>query len=457
MKTMKTLSRRIAALLLVVTVGITALAPAASAANIQLPSLPKDQCVVDDAGVLSDSTTSELETLNAQLSSSCDGAQIGVLTVDYTGSATTEDYATEAFNTWGIGSSSKNNGVLILLVMQSDQYADGDYYLTYGDGFRSTLLADQASSLVQTMEDDFAAKKYDAAVLTCATNVANTIAQVYGVTLSGGTIYSDGSDTQTTRPSVEPVPPQKHYSIWESFIGGIFSMLQNLSETVIVPIAAAILALVMCYELIDMIVEKNNMHDFDSSMFFRWIFKSAFAILIVTNTWNIVMGVFDATQQVVNQSAGVIIGDTSIDFDTLLPDLESRLEAMDIGPLLGLWFQTLVVGLTMNILSICIFLVTYGRMIEIYVVTALGPIPLATMGSSEWRSTGQNYLKSLLALGFQAFLIMIVVGIYAVLIRNISGAADIAGAIWGCMGYTVLLCFCLFKTGSISKSVFGAH
>ena len=136
--------------------------------------------------------------------------------------------------------------------------------------------------------------------------------------------------------------------------GGIFSMLQNLSETVIVPIAAAILALVMCYELIDMIVEKNNMHDFDSSMFFRWIFKSAFAILIVTNTWNIVMGVFDATQQVVNQSAGVIIGDTSIDFDTLLPDLESRLEAMDIGPLLGLWFQTLVVGLTMNILSICI-------------------------------------------------------------------------------------------------------
>lgn len=169
MKTMKTLSRRIAALLLVVTVGITALAPAASASNIQLPSLPKDQCVVDDAGVLSDSTTSELETLNAQLSSSCDGAQIGVLTVDYTGSATTEDYATEAFNTWGIGSSSKNNGVLILLVMQSDQYADGDYYLTYGDGFRSTMLADQASSLVQTMEDDFAAKKYDAAVLTCAT------------------------------------------------------------------------------------------------------------------------------------------------------------------------------------------------------------------------------------------------------------------------------------------------
>ena len=159
--------------------------------------------------------------------------------------------------------------------------------------------------------------------------------------------------------------------------GGIFSMLQTLSETVIVPIAAAILALVMCYELIEMIVEKNNMHDFDTSLFFRWMFKSAFAILIVTNTWNIVMGVFDATQAVVNQSAGVIIGETSIDFDTLIPDLETRLEAMDIGPLLGLWFQTLVVGLTMHALSICIFLVTYGRMIERDAVTALGPIPLA--------------------------------------------------------------------------------
>ena len=224
MKTMKTLSRRIAALLLVVTVGITALAPAASASSIQLPSLPKDQCVVDDAGVLSDSTTSELETLNAQLSSSCDGAQIGVLTVDYTGSATTEDYATEAFNTWGIGSSSKNNGVLILLVMQSDQYADGDYYLTYGDGFRSTMLADQASTLVQTMEDDFAAKKYDAAVLTCATNVANTIAEVYGVSLNGATISPDGSAV--------PNPSHPAHASLGNIIGGLFELLAYIIVTI---------------------------------------------------------------------------------------------------------------------------------------------------------------------------------------------------------------------------------
>lgn len=241
---------------------------------------------------------------------------------------------------------------------------------------------------------------------------------------------------------------------WNS---GVFSMIRNLSETVIVPIAGVILTFVMCYELIQLVTEKNNLHDVDTWMFFKWIFKTFCAVLIVTNTWNIVMGVFDTTQQVVNQSAGVIIGDTSIDFDTLLPDLESQLEAMDIGPLLGLWFQTLVVGLTMNILSICIFLVTYGRMIEIYAVTALGPIPLATLGNAEWRGMGQNYLKSLLALGFQAFLIMVVVGIYAVLIQQIGTADDISGAIWGCMGYTVLLCFCLFKTGSISKAVFTAH
>ena len=150
---------------------------------------------------------------------------------------------------------------------------------------------------------------------------------------------------------------------WNS---GIFNMLRSLSETVVLPIAAAILALVMCHELIQMITEKNNMHDFDTSMFFRWIFKSAFAILIVINTWNIVMGVFDATQSVVNQSSGVIIGETSIHFDRLIPGLEFQLESMTIGSLLSLWFQTLVVGLTMNILSICIFLVTYGRMIEIY-------------------------------------------------------------------------------------------
>lgn len=241
---------------------------------------------------------------------------------------------------------------------------------------------------------------------------------------------------------------------WNS---GIFNMLRNLSETVIVPTAGAILALIMCYELIQLIAERNNMHDMDSWMLFRWVFKSAAAVLLVANTWNIVMGVFDLTQSVVNQSAGVIIGNTSIDITAVVTDLENRLSDMDIGGLLGLWSQSLFVGLTMNILSICIMLVVYGRLIEIYLVTSLGPIPLATIGNSEWRGMGQGYLKSLFALGFQAFLIMVVTGIYAVLIQNIALDGDVSGAIWGCMGYTVLLCFCLFKTGSIAKAVFAAH
>lgn len=241
---------------------------------------------------------------------------------------------------------------------------------------------------------------------------------------------------------------------WNS---GVFNMLRSLSETVIVPIAGAILALIMCYELIQLIAERNNMHDMDSWMLFRWVFKSAAAIILVSNTWNIVMAVFDITQSVVNQSAGVIIGNTSIDITSVVTDLDTRLASMDIGGLLGLWFQSLFVGLTMNILSICIMLVVYGRLIEIYLVTSLGPIPLATIGNSEWRGMGQGYLKSLFALGFQAFLIMVVTGIYAVLVQSIALSADVSGAIWGCMGYTVLLCFCLFKTGSIAKAVFAAH
>ena len=243
----------------------------------------------------------------------------------------------------------------------------------------------------------------------------------------------------------------------QAWNGSIFNMVRNLSNTVILPIAGVILTIVMTLELIQMLTERNNLNDVDTWMFFKWIFKSACAVLIVSNTWNIVMGVFDLTQSVVNQSAGVIIGDTSIDITSVITDLDTRLSAMDIGGLLGLWFQSLFVGLTMNILSICIMLVVYGRLIEIYLVTSLGPIPLATIGNSEWRGMGQGYLKSLFALGFQAFLIMVVTGIYAVLIQNIALDGDVSGAIWGCMGYTVLLCFCLFKTGSIAKAVFAAH
>lgn len=243
----------------------------------------------------------------------------------------------------------------------------------------------------------------------------------------------------------------------QAWNGGIFNMIQNLSETVIVPIAGAILTFVMTLELIQLITDKNNLNDVDTWMFFKWSFKSAAAVLIVTNTWNIVMGVFDAAQSVVARASGVIVGDTSINIANVMVDLEERLMEMDLGPLFGLWFQTLFVGITMWALTICIFIVIYGRMIEIYLVTSVAPIPMATMMGKEWGGMGQNYLRSLLALGFQAFLIIVCVAIYAVLVENIALVDDVIYAIWTCMGYTVLLCFCLFKTSSLAKSVFNAH
>ena len=239
--------------------------------------------------------------------------------------------------------------------------------------------------------------------------------------------------------------------------GGIFNMIRSLSETVIVPIAGIILTFVMCYELIQLFVEKNNLHDFDTWIFWKWIFKTFCAVLIVTNTWNIVMAVFDMAQSVVNQSAGVIISDAGIDISGVVGDLETTLADWSIGALLGLWFQSIFVGLCAHILTIAIILVIYGRMIEIYLVTSIGPIPFATMVNREWGHTGQNYLRSLLALGFQAFLIMVCVGIYAVLVQNIAVGDNITTAIWECLGYTVLLCYTLFKTGSLAKSLFGAH
>ena len=243
----------------------------------------------------------------------------------------------------------------------------------------------------------------------------------------------------------------------QAWNGSIFNMVQSLSQNVVLPVAGVILAFVMTLELVQILMDKNNFHDIETVVFFRWIFKTACAILIVTNTWTIVMGIFDVAQGVVNQASGIIVGDTSIDLAAVMPDMEERLMEMDLGPLLGLWVQSLIVGITMWALTICIFIITYGRMLEIYLVTSMAPIPMAAMLGKEWGGMGQNYLKSLFALGFQAFLIMVCVAIYAVLVQGISTSTDISAAIWTCMGYTVLLCFTLFKTGSLSKSLFSAH
>ena len=243
----------------------------------------------------------------------------------------------------------------------------------------------------------------------------------------------------------------------QAWNGSIFSMIKTLSENVIVPIAGIILTFVMCLELIQMLIDRNNMHDFDTFIFFKWLFKTAAAVLIVTNTWNIVMGVFDVAQSVVNSAAGTIGANTAIDVNTVVSNLEARLQEMDIGPLFGMWFQSMLMGIVTWVLTICIFIVIYGRMIEIYMVTSVAPIPMASMMNHEWGQMGQNYLRSLFALGFQAFLIMVCVAIYATLVQNIAVTDDVSSAVWTCIGYTVLLCFTLFKTSSLAKSVFNAH
>ena len=237
---------------------------------------------------------------------------------------------------------------------------------------------------------------------------------------------------------------------------GAFSLIRQLSETVILPIAGLILTFVATYELIQMLIDRNNLHDIDYWIFFKWMFKTACAILILSNTFNIVMAVFDVSQSVISNAAGLVQGSTDVTPD-MLADLEAALEGMDLGPLLGLFMQTMLISVAMPIMSIVIFVICYGRMLEIYLLTSLAPIPVATLSNRELGSAGQNYIRSLFAVGFQGLLILVCVAIYAVLIQGIATGGDPIGAIWGAMGYTVLLTFMLFKTGGIAKSVFGAH
>lgn len=241
-----------------------------------------------------------------------------------------------------------------------------------------------------------------------------------------------------------------------NFSPAVFSMIRNISESVILPIAGMVLTFIACYELIQMLIEHNNLANFETWTFFKWVFKTFLAVTLISNTFNITMAVFDVAQQVISRSGGLISGSTSVSVATLTA-MQATLEGMDLGPLLGLYLQTFVVQVTMLALSAIIFVIVYGRMVEIYLMVSLAPIPFATFGNHEQSHTGQNYLRSLFALGFQGFLIMICVGIYAVLIQNLSFSDNIISSIWGVMGYTVLLAFTLFKTGSLAKSVFAAH
>ncbi|MCL1914183.1 MAG: CD0415/CD1112 family protein [Eubacteriaceae bacterium] len=237
---------------------------------------------------------------------------------------------------------------------------------------------------------------------------------------------------------------------------GVFAMVRNLSETVVLPIAGMILTFVLCYELIQLIIEKNNLQDFDTFNIFKWIFKTFIAVYILTNTFNIVMAVFDMAQQVINASAGLITGNTDLGSPEMMTALETTMESMGIGELMGVWLQIQLVGFAMFIMSIIIFIVVIGRMLEIYLTVSVAPIPLSTMVNREWSGVGNNYLKALLAVAFQGFLIMVCVAIYAVLVGSIADAANIHAAIWTVVGYTTLLCFMLLKSGGLAKSIFSA-
>ncbi len=241
---------------------------------------------------------------------------------------------------------------------------------------------------------------------------------------------------------------------WNS---SVFSMIRALSDNVIIPIAGVILTFVLCYELISMIIEKNNMHDFDTFILYKWIFKVFVAVYLVTHTFDITMAVFEVGQKVVQQSAGLIGTNTSIDFDAVAGGLLSQLDAMENDELFGLMVESLLIRITTPILSVCIMLVLVGRMVEIYIYCSVGAIPFATMTNREWGQMGNNYLRGLVALGLQGFFIMVCVAIYSVLVSNIAGAANLHTAIWSCAGYTLLLCFSLFKTSAISRSIFNAH
>ena len=239
--------------------------------------------------------------------------------------------------------------------------------------------------------------------------------------------------------------------------GSIFSMIQNLSNSVIMPIAGIIITFVLCYELITMLTERNNMHEIDTWMFFKYFVKMWIAVYLVSHTFTITMAVFDVGQHVVNSATGVITGSTSIDITAAIADLDTTLEAMEIGQLVVIAIETLLVSLCMKIMSVLITVILYGRMIEIYIYTSVAPIPFATMSNREWGQVGTNYFRGLMALAFQAFLMMICVAIYAVLVAGIQFSDNLSSSLFGVMAYTVVLCFSLFKTGSLSKQIFGSH
>ena len=241
-----------------------------------------------------------------------------------------------------------------------------------------------------------------------------------------------------------------------NFLPGVYNMVRNLSENVILPIAGILLTFIACYEMIQLVISHNNLANFETWIFFKWVFKTFIAVTLISNTFNITMAVFDVAQWVVNRSGGLIAGSTAVDASALAA-MESTVDAMENGPLFMLLLQSFVVQFLLQLLSIIIFVIINSRMVEIYMMTSLAPIPFATFGNEKQSMMGENYLRNLFAIGFQGFLIMVCVGIYAVLVQSAAFSTDIIGSLWKVLGFTVLLAFTLFKTGSVAKSILHGH
>ena len=261
------------------------------------------------------------------------------------------------------------------------------------------------------------------------------------------TMFTDVNDkVGTIAGEVSKTP-----STWNS---GIFDMIKTLSDNVMIPIAGMIISFVLVYELISMVIDKNNLHDFNTAIFIRFFMKACIAVMLLSKTFDIVMAVFDVGSHIVNSAAAAISGETSIDVSSTLQTMfNEQFSEMSIGELLGLGMETMIVSLCMKIMSVLITVILYGRMIEIYLYVSVAPVPCATVTNREWGTIGTNYFKGLCAIAFQGFFMMVCVAIYAVLVAGVAVSDNLHTALWSVAAYTVILCFSLFKTGSLSKSI----
>lgn len=273
------------------------------------------------------------------------------------------------------------------------------------------------------------------------------------VDVCGGMFIGIFDDTNTAVGNIAD-DVAKTPSEW---ISNIFTMVKNLSNNVIIPIAGLIITAVLCYELITTITEKNNMHDVDTFIFFKFCFKACVAVMLLSHAFDITMAIFDVGHWLVEQASGSISNDTYVDVTSVYIQFKSKLNSMDTGSLIVLMLEAAIVGLAVKAIAILVTVVLMNRMIEIYMYCSVAPIPFATMTNREWGNIGTNYIRSLVSLAFQGFFIIVLVGIYSVLVKDILTVTDLHMMLMRIGAYSIVLCLTLFKTSSISKSIFNAH